>query len=98
VKGILDYFEFGVVTKIRVISQKSIDFPTITICDASIFTTKEAENLLVQAKQLDEEFYSNRGSNLTLSEIRFKIDQLDNFVDFAFSKMASQKRDHGFFL
>ena len=57
VKGVLDFLEYDVVTKIRVISQQSITFPTVTICDASLFTTKESETLLERAKLLDEKFY-----------------------------------------
>ncbi len=57
VKGVLDFLEYDVVTKIRVISQQSITFPIVTICDASLFTTKESETLLERAKLLDEKFY-----------------------------------------
>ena len=89
IKGILDYLEFDVVTKIRVISSKSLNFPTLTICDSSLFTTKEAELLLNNAKQLDETFYLKRGEHSIPSGIVFNLNQLENYVDFVFSNVTS---------
>ena len=44
IKCLLDYFEFDVVSKIRVYAEDSSAFPTITICDANPLTTKQAEH------------------------------------------------------
>jgi hypothetical protein len=62
VKGIVEYFEFDVVTKIRVISPQSITFPTVTICEANMFTTKEAEELISEALLLENETISTLAS------------------------------------
>jgi hypothetical protein len=84
VKGILDFLEYDVVTKIRVISQQSITFPTITICDSSLFTTKESEQLLEHAKLLDEKFYENDGKKH--SDFDLILNQMENLVDFVYSQ------------
>ncbi len=40
--SLLDYFEYDVVSKIRVINVDHLEFPTVTICDSNLFTTKYA--------------------------------------------------------
>ena len=89
VKGIIDYLEFDVVTKIRVISPQSITFPTVTICEANTFTTKQAEDLIGEALLLENETISNLSSlyvqkNANESE-RFEMNTL---IDLAMRRLA----------
>ncbi len=46
VKGIIDYFQYEVVTKIRVISEVPSVFPTVTICDNNAFTSVASDMLI----------------------------------------------------
>ncbi|CAF0860551.1 unnamed protein product [Brachionus calyciflorus] len=41
-KSLLEYLQFNVVTKIRVLEKDSIQFPAVTICNANLFTTSLA--------------------------------------------------------
>ena len=52
--GVLNYFEFEVVSKIRVYNEETLVYPVVTICDANPFTTKYAEDLLEDSVIQDE--------------------------------------------
>jgi len=42
IQGIFDFLEFDVVSKIRVYNEQTLVYPVVTLCDANVFTTKEA--------------------------------------------------------
>ncbi|CAF0907174.1 unnamed protein product [Brachionus calyciflorus] len=44
VKSVLEYLEYNVVTKIRVLEKDSVQFPAVTICNANQFLTSSAIN------------------------------------------------------
>jgi hypothetical protein len=46
IKNLLEYFEYQVITQIKIVHEIPTEFPTVTICDANPFTTKEAEYLI----------------------------------------------------
>ena len=58
-------------SKIRVKSQESLAFPIITLCDPSIFTTREAERLIDDS--LSKMNYSLEKENKTLEEARYDM-------------------------
>ena len=60
VNGLLGYFDFEVVSKIRVYNEKVLLFPTVSICEANSFTTKAAEDLVTPEMVADENFFKNR--------------------------------------
>ena len=61
-----EYLKYDVVSKIRVINEKSSPFPTVTICDANPFSTNEAQKML-QPSNIQTDFFSLQ--NLTNIEI-----------------------------
>jgi hypothetical protein len=48
VSAVVAYLEYEVTTRIRIKPNGPIDFPTIRICDASIYSTKEAKQMLIE--------------------------------------------------
>ena len=46
IKSLLEYFEYQVITQIKIVHEIPTEFPAVTICDANPFTTKEAEYLI----------------------------------------------------
>ena len=42
IKSLLEYFEYQVITQIKIVHEIPTEFPTVTICDANPFTTKDA--------------------------------------------------------
>ena len=46
IQGMQDYFDYEVVSQIRILNAAEFTFPTVTICDSSPFTSKQAENFL----------------------------------------------------
>ena len=44
--NMMAYFEYSVVSTILVVNERPTLFPTITICDSNIFTTKQAESVI----------------------------------------------------
>ena len=64
---IFEYFEYEVVSKIKIVSERPTSFPAVTICDANPLSTKEAEYLI---------------RNVTLEEYGIDID-LINYKDFS---------------
>jgi hypothetical protein len=102
VKGILDYVEFDVVSKIRVISQQSITFPTITICDANPFTSKEAEHFIRDTLLLENVTISRLYTlynNLTVNKQMERM-EMNTISDLAMLRVAhfndSIKKSLGF--
>jgi len=91
---IFEYFEYQVVSKIKIVSERPTNFPAITICDANPLSTKEAEYLI---------------RNVTLEEYGIDIDSL-SYKDFynisssliellrmrMFSLNTTQKKSLGF--
>ena len=61
VQSVLQYFEFEVITKIRVINEVESEFPRITICNGDIFNTEYGLEVLYDAKHL----YSNLSQDTT---------------------------------
>ena len=88
--GLLDYFEFEVVSKIRVYNEKVLVYPTITICDSNSFTTKAAEHLLndvvIQNKTyLDEiKFEKYKSKSKAIDYVMFK---LQRYISYGMNKM-----------
>jgi hypothetical protein len=70
-RGIYEYLEYDVVSKIRAFNEKLSPFPTITICNANPFGTREAEVLIKNAydQPKNEEIFDN--------ELLLKSSQLD---------------------
>ena len=59
-RDIHQYLEYDVVSKIRVFNEKSSPFPTVTICDANQFSTREAERLILKTTNASKkEFFSD---------------------------------------
>ena len=46
IKCYMNFVEYDVVTKIKLITERPITFPTVTICDSNPFTTEFSQNLL----------------------------------------------------
>ena len=46
IKCYMEFVEYDVVTKIKLITERPIIFPTVTICDSNPFTTEFSQNLL----------------------------------------------------
>ena len=51
IKSLLEYFEYQVITQIKIVHEIPTEFPTVTICDANPFTTKDAEFLIRNVTQ-----------------------------------------------
>ena len=45
-KGFLEYLDYEVVSKIEVVNEAEVEFPAVTICSMSDFTTKQGENFM----------------------------------------------------
>ena len=45
---IMEYFDHEVVSQIRVVYEKPVEFPAVTICNNNPFTTKEAREIFLQ--------------------------------------------------
>ena len=69
VKEVLGYFEFDVVSKTRTFTEKSTIFPTVTICDANPFTTREAEKLFAQETPIDKQVFKSAGYDIDLMNV-----------------------------
>ena len=65
VRAITNYLQFEVKSQIRQVPQKSITFPSIQMCNAKFFATREASDYL-------REYFLNEGKNIT---------NLDEFFD-----------------
>ena len=44
----MEYFDHEVVSQIRVVYEKPVEFPAVTICNNNPFTTKEAREIFLQ--------------------------------------------------
>ena len=53
-KNVIDFYDYETISKIEIINEKPMEFPTITICNANPYTTKEAEELIKKEKKLAE--------------------------------------------
>ena len=69
-KGFLDYLNYEVVSKIEVVIEAEVEFPTVTICSMSDFTTKQGENFMqfMWTKYVDRDI-----TNMTSDEILMNI-------------------------
>ena len=83
VKGLQDYFEYEVVSKIRIVNEAALTFPTVTVCDSDPFTTKQAGAFL---KDMWREIWDKDVDRLSESE--FISNQL-YLIGFAKMKAAS---------
>jgi hypothetical protein len=96
-KSLHEYFEYDVVSKIRVLNEKSSPFPTVTICDANPFSTMYAESFLKNTKSQAEFF-----SGLNLSKIETSLIQMEynknTIMKQAFGLKDEEKRKLGFSL
>ena len=101
--GLLDYFEFEVVSKIRVYNEDTIVYPTITLCDANLFTTKEAEPLFDDVK-IDEQIFftllegnTDVPVNLKFDRTFYKVQQLlTHGMKKSFHLNDNEKQNTGF--
>ena len=71
--GLLDFFEFEVISKIRVFNEHSLLYPTVTICDANPLTTKEAENLITDANIQTIDFINRKDKNYSITETIYNM-------------------------
>jgi hypothetical protein len=94
-RSLHEYFEYDVVSKIRVFNEKSSPFPTVTICDANPFSTAYAESLLKNG-QSQKEFFTR----LNLSKIETSLIQMEynknTIMEQAFGLKDEEKRKLGF--
>jgi len=98
-REITQYLEYDVVSKIRVLKEKSSPFPTVTICDANPFGTKEAQSIIENFKKKDnDEFYTS----LNLSKMEMSLTRMENLKNLVFNQAYNlsdaQKRKLGFSL
>lgn len=66
-RAISEFSTFGVTTTIRVLPQNKITFPIVSICNANIFVTKEANNYLVNSKDLAWKKYITNSPNFDVN-------------------------------
>jgi hypothetical protein len=97
-REITQYLEYDVVSKIRVLKEKSSPFPTVTICDSNPFSTKEAENIIDNFKIDNDEYYTS----LNLSKMETSLTRMENLKNLVFKQVynlsEAQKRNLGFSL
>ena len=79
---LIEYFEFDVVTTIRAVNEKNVTFPVLTICDANLFTSKKAAELLAEPS-----YPSYISADFTRTEI--VLNQITNIVSFGFNKVLT---------
>jgi hypothetical protein len=77
VNNIISYYEYNVVSTIRVINEESSVFPAVTICNSNPYLTKYAENL---TKYLAKEHYGIELENSTLEEFKLFIPKLEFYM------------------
>ena len=80
-KSIMDYLDYEVVTKIRFIREDKAEFPTITICNKSPFTSEYSIEFLIQLFQN----LTNKTTNeniIDTSLFNFNNEQINNISDF----------------
>ena len=91
---IFEYFEYEVVSKIKIVSERPTNFPAVTICDANPLSTKEAEYLIrnvtleeygINIESLSYKGFYNLSSNL-IELLRMRM----------FSLNTTQKKSLGF--
>jgi hypothetical protein len=97
-RSIDEYLEYDVVSKIRVFSEKSSFFPTVTICDANPFTSKMAAKIL-------KKHWIKRNSTLKYNNKSYIVSALidmENLKNMAFEEAFNlsneEKRNLGFSL
>jgi hypothetical protein len=90
-REVRQYFEYDVVSKIRVFYEKSSPFPTVTICDANPFSTVYAERLLENVKSPREFFAHLNFSKFKASLIEMEYKK-NSIMKQAFNLSDAQKR------
>ena len=74
-RSFVEYLKYDVVSKIRVINEKSSPFPTVTICDANPFSTNEAQKML-QPSKIQTDFFSLQNfTNIEISLIQMEYNK-----------------------
>ena len=76
-KGLSDYFEYEIVSKIQVVYERPSLFPVVTLCDSNQFTSKFSEEFL---RNVSLNTYGKEVTNMSYEELNSKI---DNFIDMA---------------
>ena len=88
-KSIIDYFEFEVVSKIQLTNVDHLEFPTITICDTNLFTTKQAESYFERMwTNLTEK---NLSDDFNLADIE-TFSNLSPFIRFHAASLSDDKK------
>ena len=78
--AIISYFEFEVVTKIRVLSEVESEFPTITVCNQYVFTTNYSAKVLGEI--LTGEYFKSTNNTNAAAENMFQFyDQNKNWFE-----------------
>jgi hypothetical protein len=91
-KSLIDYFQYEVVSKIEVINVEELDFPTVTICEMSLFTSKEAETYM----EFMWKNITGKDMNDLNEEERIKFGTLSAYIQFAAASLSdSQKSKFG---
>lgn len=85
---IVNYYQYSVVSTVQLIDEAPTNFPTLTLCNANGFTTKQAEDLL---KNITLKLFNHDIANDTLNDAFFKtfvsttlakvVTTLENFDD-----------------
>ena len=84
IRGVLDYLEYDVVSKIRVHNEESLVYPVITLCDVNPFPTQKAVQLLKEFEKEKGTIWSlcnNEISNISLIDAHFK-EVLSEYIDY----------------
>ncbi len=87
---ILSYLEYSVTTTSRIISDSSVEFPKVTICNTNPFQTKYAFDLLTK---INKQFNSNTSlfDSFLLKNLNFKEkrERYSTFKTFAMSLISN---------
>ena len=94
-KNILDYYEREVVSKIEIINEKPLEFPSVTICNANPFTSPLAQSLIANMS------LNNYGENieqLSLDEMISNVYEMTKMYvnSDEFGKARRDKLEKGF--
>jgi hypothetical protein len=94
IKSLLEYFEYQVITQIKIVHEIPTEFPTVTICDANPFTTKEAEYLI---RNVTIKEYGSDIENFTYNQFDTNLGNITELMRMHISGLhETQQRALGF--
>jgi hypothetical protein len=85
IQTFIDYFQFDVVTKIRVIQENEPDFPMITFCEQEIFSTEYAWNYTKHILNKTDDQLSKMETKYLSTAIIQAIYDKENLTRFGFN-------------